>query len=94
MNAFWEKVKTITPETWARSVCLVIALVNQILATLGKNVLPFAENDIYQLVSLLATIVTGLVAWWKNNSFTDAAIKADKYMDALKSGTAEEAESE
>ena len=94
MKVFWEKIKTVTPDTWARSVCFIIALVNQLLATLGKDILPFAESDVYQLVSLTATIVTGLVAWWKNNSFTDAAIKADKYMNELKSGTTEETESE
>lgn len=94
MNVFWEKIKTVTPDTWARSVCFIIALVNQMLATLGKDILPFAESDVYQLVSLVATIITGLVAWWKNNSFTDAAIKADKYMNVLKSGSTEDVESE
>lgn len=90
MNAFWEKVKTVSPHTWARSVCFIIALINQALATFGKEALPFAENDVYQLVSLIATVATGLVAWWKNNSFTDAAIKADTYMYTLKYDTSEE----
>lgn len=85
----WEKIKAITPDTWARTICLILALANQTLAMLGKDILPFAENDVYQVVSIIATIVTGIVAWWKNNSFTDAAIKSDKYMNALKSGTAE-----
>ena len=81
----WEKLKNITPDTWARTICLFVALANQILIMVGKDVLPFAENDIYQAVSIIATIVTGVIAWWHNNSFTDSAIQADKYLHELKS---------
>mgnify|MGYP001068070601 FL=1 len=80
----WEKLKTVTPDTWARSICLLIALANQCLAIFGKEALPFAENDIYQVVSLLATIITGAIAWWKNNSFTQAAQTADQIMAGMK----------
>ena len=31
-----------------------------------------------------ATIVTAIIAWWKNNSFTQEAIEADKYLDQLR----------
>ena len=82
----WEKIKKITPDTWARTICLLIALVNQCLAIFGKQALPFAENDIYQLVSVLATVVTGAAAWWKNNSFTTVAQTADAVMKQLKAG--------
>ena len=82
----WEKIKKITPDTWARTICLLIALVNQCLAIFGKQALPFAENDIYQVVSILATIVTGAVAWWKNNSFTTVAQTADAVMKQMKAG--------
>lgn len=81
----WDKVKTISPATWARTICLLLALVNQVLAILGKEILPFGEEEVYQLVSISATIITGLVAWWKNNSFTQSAIAADNYKDELKS---------
>lgn len=77
----YEKVSA---NTIARTICLVLALVNQILAIYGKDVLPFTEDSIYQIVSLTATLVTAGVAWWKNNSFTSAAIKADDYMHNLK----------
>lgn len=80
----WEKIKTVTPDTWARTICLLVALVNQCLAILGKEALPFAENDIYQLGSLAATIITGAIAWWKNNSFTEAAKNADALLKESK----------
>ena len=66
-------------DTVARTVCLLVALCNQILAVLGREALPIAENDVYQLTSLIATIVTALCAWWKNNSFTKGAILADQW---------------
>ena len=81
----WEKLKNITPDTWARTICLFVALANQILIKVGKEALPFAENDIYQAVSIIAMIVTSVIAWWHNNSFTNDAIKADKYLHDLKS---------
>ena len=74
-----KKVKT---DTIIRTVLLALAIINQILAIMGKDKLPFTDDQIYQLVSLVATIVT--VAWWKNNSFTQAALTADEQMKELK----------
>ena len=79
-------MKRISTDTIARTICLVFALVNQVLAIFGKNVLPFTNDEIYQTVSLVATLSTSLLAWWKNNSFTSAAIEADRLMESLKSG--------
>lgn len=76
----------IKPETIGRTIALAIALVNQVLAIFGKEALPFADNDIYQLVSLIATIVTSGMAWWKNNSFTKPAIEADTYLKEVRNG--------
>ena len=78
-------MKHISTDTIARTICLVFALVNQVLAIFGKDVLPFTNDEIYQTVSLVATLSTSLLAWWKNNSFTSAAIEADKLMESLKS---------
>ena len=74
----------IKAETIGRTIALAIALVNQVLAILGKEALPFGDNEIYQLVSLIATIVTSGVAWWKNNSFTKPAIEADTYLKEVR----------
>ena len=76
----------IQPDTIARTIVLALALLNQILAIMGKGKIDIAENDVYQVVSLIWTIVSAIVAWWWNNSFTKHAIRADKYMDALKNG--------
>lgn len=63
--------------TIARTIVLVIALINQALAIMGKGTIDIADDTIYQLCSLGATVITSAVAWWKNNSFTQAAIEGD-----------------
>lgn len=73
-------------DTIARTIVLILALVNQVLAVLGKGTIDIAENDIYQLVSIAWTVVSAVVAWWYNNSFTEHALRADKYLAALKNG--------
>lgn len=75
------KVKT---ETIIRTVVLILALINQVLAIMGKQKIPITEDEVYQLVSLLVTICAALWSWWKNNSFTQPAIKADEYMEKLR----------
>lgn len=43
------------------------------------------EMDEEQLVTAGITTVAALVAWWKNNSFTTAALEADKTYEKVKS---------
>lgn len=77
----------IQPDTIARTIVLALALLNQCLAIMGKGTLDIAENDVYQIVSLAWTIISAIVAWWWNNSYTQHAIRADQYLDALRNGT-------
>lgn len=77
-------MNTISADTMARTIILVLALLNQVLAILGKGTINIAENDLYQVISLLFTIGSTVVAWWKNNSFTEAAIEADERLKELK----------
>lgn len=77
-------MKNINADTIARTIVLALALINQVLAIAGKGTISFANSDIYQLVSLIWTIGASVTAWWKNNSFTVAARKADELKDELK----------
>ena len=76
----------ITKETIIRTVLLGVALVNLILNAVGKNTLPFTNEEISEGISVAFAVITSLVAWWKNNSFTKSAIAADEYMNEIKSG--------
>lgn len=75
-----------TAATVARTIVLMLALINQICTTLGRPVIEFEDDLITQLVSGLITIGAAVIAWWKNNSFTGAAIEADEVMNAIKRG--------
>lgn len=74
----------VSSATIVRTVCLLLALTNQILSATGHAVIPIENAEIEQLVTSLITVVAALVSWWKNNSFTTAAIEADRVFDRLK----------
>ena len=84
MNAHTYNAPTISAGTIARTACLLLALTNQILSACGKPVLPIESATVEQLVTAGITTVAALIAWWKNNSFTAAAIEGDKRMNSLK----------
>ena len=71
-------------DTIVRTIVLVLALVNQILTTTGHSVIPVTDDQIAEVVSLVITIGASLWTWWKNNSFTKEAIKADVFLDNLR----------
>lgn len=76
----------ISKGTITRTIILVIALVNQVLTALGYNVIDLSDDTINTLISTIFTVITALVAWWKNNSFTKEAREADNYLKVLKGG--------
>lgn len=74
----------ISKGTLIRTIILALALINQVLAMFGISPLNIADDDISTVISTAWTIVAAIIAWWKNNSFSDAAIKADEFMNKLK----------
>lgn len=74
----------VTKGTIIRTALLILALLNNILALFGKSPLPIDDSELENLISLMFTIATALVSWWKNNSFTSDAIAADDYLERLR----------
>ena len=74
----------ISAGTLTRTVVLALALINQLLAVFGYSVIPIEDETVNSLISAAFTIVSAVVAWWKNNSFTKAAIEGDRVMNELK----------
>lgn len=72
--------KKIEKGTIVRTAVLAFALVNQVLTISGYNPLPFTDEDFGQKISMILTTGASLWAWWKNNSFTQAAIAADEML--------------
>ena len=79
-------MKKISAETMVRTIVLAFALLNQVLTMFGVNPLPFSAEEVYQGCTALLTVVSALWAWWKNNSFTQAAIRADEILKKNKEG--------
>lgn len=77
-------MERITIGTIARTACLALALTNQILSAAGKPVLPIEDAQLEQLVTSSLTVAASLAAWWKNNSFTPAALEGDIVMNRIK----------
>lgn len=74
----------IKSETIIRTIITAIALINSVLVMFGKTPLPFENEELYEGLSAFMAISTTIWSWWKNNSFTRAAIEADEYMNKLK----------
>ncbi len=72
--------RNIETGTIVRTAVLAFALLNQILTVSGHNPLPFTDEEAGQAVSAVLTTAASIWAWWKNNSFTQAAIAADEQL--------------
>jgi SPP1 family holin len=74
----------VSTSTIARTIILILALINQVLTSTGHSVIPISNDQVQEIVSLVFTIISALVAWWKNNSFTAPAKQADEWMHTMK----------
>ena len=75
--------------TVIRTVLLFVALINQTLIMFGKPVLPIGEGQVNTLIeglylvgSVLFTIITTLIAWFKNNYITERGQLQKKALQA------------
>ena len=76
----------ISAGTIARTIILALALINQTLTATGHGIIDISDDTINTLISTGFTVITAIIAWWKNNSFTNAAIEADEIKKQLKEG--------
>ena len=74
----------ISISTIARTACLALALTNQILSATGHPVLPIEDEQLETLITTGLTVATSIVGFWKNNSFTPAALEGDRVMNRIK----------
>lgn len=79
-----EEKKKISTGTIIRTVVLALALINQILTSTGHSPIPIDDDTVTELLSLSITVITSVIAWWKNNSFTQNAIIADEVLEELR----------
>lgn len=74
----------ISKGTIVRTVMFVIVILNMILSHFGLDVINVSESEILSVVEMLLEVAVIIVTFWKNNSFTDKAIKADEFLKTLK----------
>ena len=92
----------ISKGTIVRTIVLALVIINQLLKALNKPIIDFDESTILYWVEFVVEIAVIVVTFWKNNSFSPAAIKADEFLKDLKANgdiyedepLAEETESE
>lgn len=74
----------IKKSTIVRTIMLLIVLVNLVLKAFGVNLISIDESKIYTIVELLIEVAVIVVAFWKNNSYSKKAIKADEFLQQLR----------
>lgn len=70
--------------TIIRTAAFFIAVINEVCAWRGWQLLPISSEEVAQVVNDLALIITGIIAWWKDNAFTPIAIYHNERMLADK----------
>lgn len=70
-------------DTIARTVAFGLVWLNQLFAFIGAPTLDLDQDAVYAGVSTGITFAVSFWAWWKNNSFTKAAIVGDQVKDVL-----------
>ena len=71
-------LKGVDKSTWIRTAVLVFALINQALVIFGVSDKTVDVDSVTYYASYVFTALSSLWAWWKNNSFTKKAQKADE----------------
>lgn len=70
--------------TIVRTILLVVTLINIGLRHFGIDVIKVDESEVASLIEYIIQIAIIVVGFWKNNSYTDKAIAADKFLKDLR----------
>lgn len=76
----------ISKGTIVRTIMLLIVIVNLILKACGKPLIDIEEHTLFYWLEVVLEIGVIITTFWKNNSFSKAAIIADDFMRKLKNG--------
>ena len=74
----------ISKGTIIRTIALAVVLLNLLLKALGKPLIEFDEGSALIWLEYIIEVAVIAVTFWKNNSFSAAAIKADEFLKQLK----------
>lgn len=74
----------ITKGTIIRTILFFIVIINIFLEKKGIDLIPTDESVIATILEIGIEIAIMIVGFWKNNSYSKAAIKADKFLRKLR----------
>lgn len=83
--------QNVKKSTIIRTILMILVIVNIVLEKNGVDVIPADEYTVTMVVETLIEIAVLIVGFWKNNSYSKKAIKADEFLKQLRE---EETESE
>lgn len=75
---------TIRKSTIVRTILILIAVVNFVLEKFGIDLIPADESQILMFIETVIEIAIIAVGFWKNNSFSQNAIRADEFLKELR----------
>lgn len=79
----------ITKATIVRTILVILVIINFVLEKMGVDLIPVNENTILMIVETAIEIAVIVVGFWKNNSYTEKAIKADEFLRELRESEVE-----
>ena len=74
----------ISKATIVRTIMTILVIVNFVLEKCGLDLIPTDEYTILMFVETGIEIGIIAVGFWKNNSFSEKAIKADEFLKQLR----------
>lgn len=74
----------VTAGTITRTILLLMVWLNVILTFKGMSPIQVDDAKVAEFVALGFAGVMNVITYWKNNSWTQTAIKADLYKNELK----------
>lgn len=74
----------VTKSTIIRTILVIVAILNFALERFGVDVIPVSESWLLMALETTIEIAIVVVGFWKNNSYTEKAIKADEFLRELR----------
>ena len=78
VNQETERFKAIANLLW-----LAVSLLSAGLTARGHDALPITEAQIFTVITTGSTILSALACWWKNQNWTEEAVRAQVYKNQL-----------
>lgn len=87
VNKIFEIMSAIKPHTYISIVMLLFLIINNVSVYIGGSpIIQFSEETVTDAVNIILNIIFICYTFWKNQSFTSAALAADDVLTILKDG--------